>query len=102
MPDKEDKSEPYDPNVGWAKNFKNYRWLNAILPVLGPLALLGIFLVGYLTFGLAALALAVFAWFDYATNAKTEVKRWLWRLVAIVAAPWGVYMTLLQFVPSWR
>ena len=97
-----DKSEPYDPNVGWAKNFKNYRWLNVILPVLSPLALLGIFLAGYLTFGLAALVLAVFAWFDYARTAKSASKKWLWRIIAVVAAPWGVYMCLLQFVPGWR
>ena len=96
------KSEPYDPNVGWAKNFKNYRWLNVILPVLSPLALLGIFLAGYLTFGLAALVLAVFAWFDYARTAKSATKQWLWRIIAVVAAPWGVYMCLLQFVPGWR
>ncbi len=97
-----DKSEPYDPNVGWAKNFKNYRWLNVILPVLSPLALLGIFLAGYLTFGVAALALAGFAWFDYSPKAKSPAKMWAWRVVAIAAAPWGVYMCLLQFIPGLR
>lgn len=97
-----DKSEPFDPNVGWAKNFKNYRWLNVILPVLSPLALLGIFLAGYLTFGLGAIVLAVFAWFDYSRTAKTNTKQWLWRIIAVISAPWGIYMCLLQFVPGWR
>jgi hypothetical protein len=97
-----DKSEPFDPNDGWAKNYRTFRWQNAILPALSPLALLGIFLVGYLTFGLGALTFAGFAWFDYAKNAKSAAKAWTWRILALIAAPWGIYMSLLQFIPSWR
>ena len=94
-----DKSEPFDPNVGWAKNFRKYRWVNAILPALAPFGMVGVFFAGYFTFGVVALVLAAFAWFDYQVKAKTVFKRWLWRIVAIAAAPWGIYMCVLQFLP---
>ncbi|NDH65712.1 MAG: hypothetical protein EBY26_04985 [Microbacteriaceae bacterium] len=95
-----DKSEPFDPNVGWAKNFRKFRWVYAILPALAPFGMIGVFFAGYLTVGLVALMIAGFAWFDYQKKAKTPLKVWMWRSVAIVAAPWGIYMCVLQFLPQ--
>lgn len=102
MSNSNDKSEPFDPNVGWAKNFRKFRWINAILPALGPFGMVGVFFAGYFTFGLAALVLAAFAWFDYRPKAKSDFRRWVWMLTAFAAAPWGVYMICLQFVEAWR
>jgi len=95
-----DKSEPFDPNVGWAQNFRKFRWVYAILPALAPFGMVGVFFAGYLTFGLVSLTLAGFAWFDYQKKATSDSIRWLWRIVAVVAAVWGAYMCVLQFLPS--
>ena len=92
----------WDPNVGWAQNFRKFRWVYAILPAITPMAFLAVFFAGYATFGLAALILAVFAWFDYRKHTKKKYGPLLWSLVAAVSAVWGVYMLALQLVPSLR
>ena len=98
----EQENKDWDPRLGWAQNFKKFRYINAILPALGPMAMVGVFFFGYGTFGLLAIILAVFSWFDYAKHTKKKFGPVLWRIVALTAAPWGVYMLVLQFVPSLR
>jgi|GEM_PF-2550294 hypothetical protein len=98
----EEDNKDWDPRLGWAQNFKKYRYFNAILPALGPMGMVGVFFFGYGTFGLAAIVLAAFSWFDYSNHSKKKYGPILWRIVALAAAPWGIYMLVLQFVPSIR
>ena len=98
----EHENKDWDPRVGWAQNFKKFRWVNAVLPALGPMGMIGVFFFGYGTFGLAAIILAAFGWFDYAKHTRKKFGPILWRIVAVVAGVWGVYMLALQFVPSLR
>lgn len=100
--DYKDGSKDWDPNVGWAQNFKKFRWVNAVLPALAPMGMVGIFFFGYATFGFAALILAGFLWFDIAKNSK---KIWVpipARIIAILATVFGFYMLALQFFPALR
>jgi hypothetical protein len=96
-----DKPE-WDPNVGWAQNFRKFRWVYAILPAITPMAFIAVFLAGYATFGLAAIILSIFAWFDYRKHTKKKNGALLWSLVAVVSGVWGIYMLVLQFVPALR
>ena len=98
----EEDNKDWDPRLGWAQNFKKFRYINAILPALGPMAMIGVFFFGYGTFGLLGIGLAIFGWFDYAKHTKKKYGPILWRIVALAAAPWGIYMLVLQFVPSMR
>ena len=100
--DNKDGSKDWDPNVGWAQNFRKFRWVNALLPALAPMGMVGIFFFGFGTFGLASLILATFLWFDIAKNSK---KIWVpisARLIAILATVFGFYMLALQFIPALR
>lgn len=97
-----DGTKDWDPNTGWSKNFRKFRWLNIVVPILAPVGMISVFLIGYLSFGIAALVLATMAWFEYRKTSRKKYGPIFWTLVAPVAAVWGVWMIVLQFVPQWR
>ena len=95
-------STEWEARQGWVQNFRKFRFLNLILPLLTPIALVSIFLFGYFTFGAIAIFVALLAWFEYSIKAKKPSTAVAWRAAAVLLTPWGLWMLVLQFVPSWR
>lgn len=99
MSEKQDSTD-YDARRSWASNFRKFRWLNVVIPVLTPVALVSIFLFGFWVLAVAAFLSAGFAWFDLGKTASTPSKRKGWRIFAVVLVIAGVYFVLLELFPN--
>ena len=94
-------STDFDPRRGWAKNFRKFRWLNVVIPVLTPVALVSIFIFGFWVLAFAALVSAAFSWFDLGKNARGQGKRIAWRVFAVALSIAGIYFVILELNPEW-
>jgi hypothetical protein len=94
------ESNDWTPRKGWAQNYRKFRWLNLVVPILTPMGLVCIFLFGYITFAVISLVVAAFSWFDLAKSAKVPWKRSAWRGFALALVLVAVYMMVLYFNPQ--
>lgn len=92
--------DEWSPRKGWARNYRKYRWFNAIMPILTPMGLISIFLFGFVALGITAFIASLFCWFDLAKTAKTPTRKKAWQAFSIALLPVGTYLILMQFFPA--
>lgn len=98
-PENKDTND-YNVTQGWASNFRKYRWINLVLPVLTPFGLISLFLFGFWTLAVVGYITAAFCWFDLAKTAKTERKRKAWKVFTGVLLLMATYFVAISVNPA--